>query len=324
MIIRRNILGLFLALTICIYACISESVIASSDLRGAGNTVKYRQVVKWTHYIEDVRERNGVREFIEMSGTKEFYIAEGETFTYVFPSGKDSDGCVVTEEAYLNGTRILDLKSISYTVNGENEIVYYAYNDYNKFSIDYVDTNNRTLAKDPVVTKKGRPIRWKINFDRVPGYKVKEIKYWKYPQPLQEVIYTQYLGSYHMKVIMEKIEETDKIPPLIYAGDIYFPLKAANRGKLSYDYLLQHFSVNDDVDGRLVPVEAGSVNGYYMEGYDAELLKNATEDMVMPLKIIAFDKRGNQSECSVNCYIIDTKSCHAGDGKKKRIRFVNG
>lgn len=324
MLFRRNVVGLFLALIICIYTCISERAIASTNVNSTKDAVKYRQVVKWTNYITDVTVRGPEREFYEVSGETEFYIAEGEVFTYVFPSGKDSDGCMVTEGAYLNGVRLLNLKSVSYTVHGENEIYYYTYNDYNKFSIDYVDVNNHTLAKDPVVSKKGKPIRWEINFNRVPGYKVNEIKYWRYPQPLQEVIYTEYLGSYHMRVVMEKIEDVDKIPPDIYAGDIYFPLKAANRGKLSYDYLLEHFSVNDDVDGELTPVEAGSVNGYYMEGYDAALLSNATGDAIMRLKIIAFDKAGNRSELNINCYIIDTKSCHTGDGKKKRLRFANG
>ena len=49
-IIRRNILGLILALFICIYALASEYAIASSRIAEESEPVKYKQTVQWVNH----------------------------------------------------------------------------------------------------------------------------------------------------------------------------------------------------------------------------------------------------------------------------------
>ena len=201
--------------------------------------------------------------------------------------------------------------------------MYHAYDDYNEYSVRYVEEDGHILAEDFFLGKELELIVWNIDFDRVPGYEVSKIYYLNYQQPLKEQFVYYYAGSDNMLVIMKKKEIEDKIPPEIYAGDVYFPIEAANRGKLSYDYLLELFCAKDNVDGVLFPHKEGMKNGYYIEGYDKNLFLNASAGAVITLKVGAVDQAGNKSEKEVRCYLVDTGSRHMGDGRKKRVRFVN-
>jgi len=126
-----------------------------------------------------------------------------------------------------------------------------------------------------------------------------------------------------MTVIMIPIKVEDKIPPEIYAGDVFFPLKFANSGKLTYDYLIKLFSAKDDFDGELTSIEQGILNGYFIEGYNEEDFLKASDETAIALKVVAVDKAGNRKEQEINCCLVDTKSRHIGNGRKKRFRFVS-
>ena len=329
-LIIRNAVGLLLAVVICIYAFASGKAIAAKEEEGtqilkneSNEPIKYRQIIDGRHYYAFRDEEMLGREYILGYVSEEFWVEEGEVFTYKLPMETKNHRPLRTERVLLNNEPWDNLSEISYVVHGENTITYSAYNDYNIFYIKYVDEENNYLATDSFFSKDGELITWRIDFNRVPGYEVKEIRYWKYKQPLKEVITFYYGGSYYMTVIMVGIKDEDVTPPDIYAGDVYFPVKFANSGRLSYDYLMNLFAATDDRDGLLDSIDHSVVNGYYIEGYNEEAFIKATGDAIVVLRIVAVDKAGNRRGQDINCYLVDTEAEHIGDGKKKRFRFTS-
>lgn len=324
-IINRNILGLILTLFICIYAFASEYVIASSGEEKEDEPVKYKQTVQWVNHTFLIDKEKSEHYYHKSFGQREYYVAEGEVFTYTFPKWIKGAGTYETEKAWLNGEELADLTSISYVVTGENTIKYYAYDDYDEYTISYddIDDKYKVFESYRFSSKRCEPITWRIDLNKASGYKVVRIVYCKEEFPVQEEIVTDYMGSFMMKVYLKKVKAEDKTAPEINAGDVFFPLNAANRGMLTYNYLLNLFSASDNFDGALPGQMEGAESGYYIEGYNENMFLSASGETVIPIAIVAVDKAGNKEEKIVNCYIIDTSPRHRGEGRKKAYRFSN-
>ena len=103
--------------------------------------------------------------------------------------------------------------------------------------------------------------------------------------------------------------------PTIQADNLYVPLKKANQGMVTEEYLISHASANDPEDGE--------ISNITLLDYDGEIYKNAKQEGYVYETFCAKDKSGNQVVKTIRVYLVDT-TVYRESEVYGELRFISG